>query len=328
MNALALVNGLRKGYPDAEITWITQVIPRELIGNHPSVSRFITYDRRMTLPQWRGFLKSLRSESYDLLLVPQVSAKASLISLAVRAPVKIGFNIARTRELNWLVTNRKIPARPAAHVLDQYMEFLDYLEIPMERPVWNITFTTAEQEWRDRWAARFDRPLVAFVPASSRPEKDWLPEHYATVIDRVETELECQPVIIGGPGRRESELTRRICSLTRCDPDVALEKPIRRTLLQISSVRTLVAPDTGPLHMAVALNIPTVGLYGYSNPDRCGPYYYRDLLVDAYHEPGAQRRPIRRKTKPGRMNTITPDQVFDRIRLALEQYEPGCQPRK
>lgn len=321
INALVLVNGLRKGYPDAEITWITQEIPRQLIADHPSVDRFIVFNRNMKPREWLSFLRTLRRKSYDMLLVPQVSAKASLIALGVNSPVKIGFNFARTRELNWIVTNRKIPPRPASHVLDQYMEFLDYLDIPVETPEWNITFTPAECAWRDVWASQFDKPLIGFVPASSNPEKDWTPEGYAAVIDRVYRELDMQPVIIGGPGKREAIMTRQICECSRTAPPVALETPVRNTLLQISAARVLIAPDTGPLHMGVALGIPTVGLYGYSNPDRCGPYYFRDLLVNAYHDPDESRQPVRRKTKAGRMAAITVDDVYSRIRRALERYK-------
>ena len=81
----------------------------------------------------------------------------------------------------------------------------------------------------------------------------------------------------------------------------------------------MVAPDTGPLHAAVALGTPTVGLYGYSNPRRCGPYRaYGDLLVDRFSEPGEED--ALRRTKPGRMARITADEVFDKVRLALERY--------
>ena len=67
------------------------------------------------------------------------------------------------------------------------------------------------------------------------------------------------------------------------EPVIALEKPIRKTMMQLAGSRIVVSPDTGPLHMAVALNTPTIGLYGYSNPKRCGPYRkYHDLLIDKY----------------------------------------------
>jgi len=81
----------------------------------------------------------------------------------------------------------------------------------------------------------------------------------------------------------------------------------------------VVAPDTGPLHAAVALGTPTVGLYGTTNPRRCGPYRaYGDLLVDRFSAPGEED--ALRRTRPGRMALITADEVFDKVRLALQRY--------
>jgi heptosyltransferase I len=128
-------------------------------------------------------------------------------------------------------------------------------------------------------------------------------------------------MIIGGPSAIEHAAASEICRLCRSKPIIALEKPIRHTLLQISGSRLVVSPDTGPLHMAVALNIPTVGLYGYSNPRRCGPYRkYQELLIDKYNDPGEENAPITRKTRPGRMQMITPDEVIGKIELGLKNY--------
>jgi heptosyltransferase I len=85
----------------------------------------------------------------------------------------------------------------------------------------------------------------------------------------------------------------------------------------------VVSPDTGPLHAAVAMNVPTIGLYGYTDPRRTGPYRYRDLLVDRYHEPDGERGPVRRTTRAGRVALITPDEVIAKVELALARYRPG-----
>ena len=91
--------------------------------------------------------------------------------------------------------------------------------------------------------------------------------------------------------------------------------------MQIAGSRLIVSPDTGPLHMAVALNVPTVGLYGYSDPSRCGPYRkYHDLLIDKFNDPGDEGTPVTRKTKPGRMECISAGEVIEKINLGLNKY--------
>lgn len=319
VHAMVLAAGLRSGYPGAHITWVTQDIPGSLVAGNPSIDRLITFKRCMTWRGWLQFRRRLKEDRYDLLIVPQVSAKAGILAWWIRSKIKLGFDLKRARELSWLVTNRKIPHQEPGHVLDQFMEFLDYLEIGHGRPEWNFHITDTEIEWRNGWRAQFTRPLCALVPASSNPEKDWKVERFAELADRVSAELNLQPVIVCGPGGRETAMAQAIQNLTHCKPPVASEKPLRNTLLQLSSARIVVAPDTGPLHLAVASGIPVVGLYGYSNPRRCGPYFFRDLVIDRFNDDPEQPEPITHRTKPGRMDSITVAEVMERIYLELSR---------
>jgi heptosyltransferase I len=83
----------------------------------------------------------------------------------------------------------------------------------------------------------------------------------------------------------------------------------------------IVSPDTGPLHMAVAMDVPTIGLYGFTDPRRCGPYgKFQDLLIDKYNDPGEENAPITRITRPGRMARITPEMVIEKIKQGLKAY--------
>jgi len=321
VHALGLINGLRKGYPDAHLSWIIQPLPYEMVKFQKNIDRFIIFDRNRGIPEWMKLMKQLRKESFDLLLIPHVSAKASVIAMGVRASVKIGFDLKRSREFHWLAANRHIPFRPMCHVQDQFFEFLDFLEIKDYPVEWNFIFTNEELTWRESFFQNIPRPVVSFVISSSNVEKDWSLEGYAAVMDHVDRVLNLQSMIIGGPSAAEQASALEVSRFCRAKPIIALEKPIRHTMLQISGSRMVVSPDTGPLHMAVALNIPTVGLYGYSNPRRCGPYRkYSELLIDKYNGPGEENAPITRETHPGRMQLIAPDEVIAKIELGLKNY--------
>jgi heptosyltransferase I len=321
VHALGLVNGLRKGFPDAHLTWVLQTLPCDMVKHQKNIDQFIVFDRKGDTRSWFNLFSRLRKESFDLLLLPQVSAKASIIALFARAKIRIGFDMKRSRELHWLAVNHRIPPRPMGHAQDQFFEFLDYLDIRDYAGEWNFTFTDSEIGWRESFFKQFKRPVISFVIASSAREKDWAPEKYAQVIDYVDQALNMQPMLIGGPSAIENEIASQICSLSRSTPFIALEKPIRNTMMQMSGSKMIVSPDTGPLHIAVALDIPTIGLYGYSNPRRCGPYRkYLDLLVDKYNAPGEENAPITRETRIGRMSMITPEEVIEKIKLGLEKY--------
>jgi len=320
VHALGLVNGLRKGYPDAQLTWVLQTLPYDMVKYQKNVDRFITFDRRAGIKAWLKLFKHLREDYYDLVILPQANAKVSMIALFLRSKYKLGFDFKRSRELQWLVTNQRIPSAPAGHVQDQFFEFLDYLEIKDYPIEWNFHFTKDELDWQKSFFKGLKRPVIGFVIASSNREKDWDLKKYSQVIDFVDKNLDLQPMLIGGPSDLEKYHADEIYRMCQKKPVIALEKPIRRTMLQIAGSKLIVSPDTGPLHMALSLNVPTIGLYGYSDPRRCGPYLkYHDLLIDKYNH-NNNNNPITRKTKPGRMETITPEEVIQKIELGLETY--------
>jgi heptosyltransferase I len=321
VHALAMVNGLRGGFPEAHITWVLHPLGHDVVCRQPVVDRFVVFPRHGGLAGWRRLAAELRAERYDLAITPQVSAKAGLITALLVAEVKLGFDWRRSRELHWWVTNHHVPHRPPGHVQDAYLEFLDWLELPRGEPRWDLVFTAEEIAWREAFYAGLGRSAVAFVVASSRPAKDWRPDAYARVMEHVHDVLGLQPLIVGGPSVRERDVTEAIVGRCRAPVVAALERPVRRTLLRLSGAAVVVAPDTGPLHAAVALGVPTVGLYGASDPRRCGPYQrFGDLLVDRYSEPGEREAPIRRTLRHGRMAAITPGDVIEKIELALARY--------
>lgn len=320
VHALAMVNALRHGYPDTHLTWVLQTIPYEMVKMQPGIDRFITFNRKGSPKEWRSLIRRLRQQSFDLVIAPQASAKVSLLTLLARARVKLGFDWRRSRELLYIATNQHIPPRPMRHVQDQFFEFIEYLGIENFPVQWDFQFNETERTWQQNFFADIKRPVIGFVIASAHPEKDWPPKFYAKVMDDLDKRLELQPMMIGGPSERERRIADEIFSLCRCHPITALEKPIRHTMLQLDGCRLVVSPDTGPLHIAVALGTPTIGLYGYSNPKRCGPYKFQDLLIDKYNKDETEGAPITRKTKPGRMRTIQPEDVMEKIEFGLAAY--------
>ncbi len=315
VHALAMVNGLRHGFPRAHITWILHPVPYEVVRHQPAVDRFIIFPRR---GGWGLLRRQLAGESFDLCLVPQVSLKASLVSVMVRARVKLGFDFRRSRELHYFFTNAHLPPRPAAHVFDQYLEFLEYLGIESYEPRWDLTLTPEERAAGAAFAAGLSGPALGLVVASSSRHKDWPPAAYARLADAAAARLGLVPVLLGGPGVREVAAAREIAASARTPVVLALDGPLRTTMIKLAHCRVVVAPDTGPLHLAVALGVPTVGLYAYSDPRRCGPVKFRELLVDHYNQPGDDpARPITRRTRRGAMASIAVDEVLARVEMAL-----------
>lgn len=315
VHVLPVLTALKRHQPSMRVTWILQPGPASLVRGHPAVDDIILFDRNRG---WRGFAdirRTLRARRFDLVLALQVYFKAGLITSFIDAPVKLGFDRVRARDANWLFTTHRIPPRAMGHVQDQYFEFAEWLGVPYEPVTWDLgPRGESERAWQREFLARFDRPIAPIVVATSKPQKDWLPERWAEVCDALWHDFGLQPVLVGGRSPREEHAERVILERTRVKPYSALGQGGLRGLVGIIDGAALVlSPDTGPLHMTVALDRPVVSLIGYSNPKRVGPYRkFRDLMIDAYGDPG-EDYPISMENRLDRMPRITVRQVLDKV---------------
>ena len=245
----------------------------------------------------------------------QVYFKAGVITGFTHAPVKLGFDLARARDFNWLFTTDRVHARAMQHVQDQYFEFTEWLGIAHEPVTWGLgPWNDAERTWQREFVARFDRPIAPIVVATSKAQKDWLPERWAQVCDALAGDFGLQPVLVGARSPRELHAERVILENARNKPVSALGQGGLRGLVGIFDAAALVlSPDTGPLHISVALDRPVVSLIGYSNPKRVGPYRkFRELMIDAYGEPG-EDYPVSMQNRRDRMPNISVNDVLERV---------------
>ncbi len=321
VHVLPVINALKRYAPAARITWVLQPGPATLVRGHRSVDEIILFDRSRG---WRGFAdvrRELAEREFDLVINLQVYFKAGIVTGFTRAPVKIGFDRARARDFNWLFTTERIPPHPVQHVQDQYLEFLTALNVPHEPAVWDLGPWEHERAWQREFQATLDRPAAAIVVATSKPQKDWPPERWAQVSDALYHDFELQPVLVGGRSPRELHAEEVIMAQARHAPTTELGSGLRKLVSILDASSLVLAPDTGPLHMAVALERPVVSLMGYTNPRRTGPYRrYHDLLIDAYGDPG-EDYPLSMENRPDRMGRITVRDVLDRVERWRSTYQ-------
>ncbi|MBL8980555.1 MAG: glycosyltransferase family 9 protein [Gemmatimonadetes bacterium] len=322
VHVLPVLHALKRHHPATRVSWVLQPGPATLVRGHPLVDDIVEFDRSKG---WRAFLdvrRALRERPVmDLVLGLQVYFKAGIVTSFTRAPIKLGFDRARARDANWLFTTHRIPPHPVGqHVQDQYFEFLHALGIPTEPPEWNLGPWEDERPWQREFVQSVGGPYAALVIATSKAEKDWMPERWARVCDALWSDFGLQPVLVGGRSPRELAAEAAIMAATSHRPISALGSGLRRLVAILDGAQLAIAPDTGPLHMAVALDRPVVSLIGYTNPKRTGPYRrFHDLIVDAYGDPG-EDYPISMENRPGRMPRITVEQVLARVQHWREHY--------
>lgn len=321
VHVLPVINALKRHSPATHVTWVLQPGPATLVRGHRSVDEIILFDRAKG---WRAFAdvrRALAEREFDLVINLQVYFKAGIVTSFTRAPVKLGFDRARARDFNWLFTTDRIPPHELQHVQDQYFEFLTAIGVPHEPVVWDLGPWGHERPAQREFLSRFERPAASIVVATSKPQKDWLPERWAEVADALRHDFGLEPVLVGGRSEREVHAEQVIRARAGTAPFSALGSGLRNLVGILDGSALVLAPDTGPLHMAVALDRPTISLMGYTNPKRTGPYRkFHDLIVDAYGEPG-EDYPISMENRLDRMPRITVRDVLDRVERWRTAYQ-------
>jgi heptosyltransferase I len=323
VHTLPVVTALKRHAPGARVTWILQPGPASLVRGHPAVDEVVVFDKALG---WRGYQavrRQLAGRRFALLLDLQVYFKAGLMTALVPADVKLGFDFTRARDLNWLFTTRRIPPHPVQHVQDQYFEFLAELGVPHEPVTWDLGPWPAERAAQARFTATLDRPAAVLAPGSSDPGREWLPERWVEVCAALDREHGLRPVLVGGRAPRELELEQVLAERLPGVVRSTLGAPLREMVGILDAAAVVLAVNSAPLHMAVALDRPVISLLGHWNPKRTGPYRrFGELWLDAYGDPG-EDYPVSQERRPDRMHRIAVADVLDKVRLWRERYGPG-----
>jgi heptosyltransferase I len=326
VHVLPIINALKRHDSANNITWLLNPAPATLVRGHPSIDQIIELPPRPTLPD----LLDLRRHHFDLVLDLQVALKAGLATAALSAPVKLGFDRARARDLNWLFTTRKIPPHPGRqHVQDQYFEFLDALSIPHGVVEWHLGPYPAERPAQQQFFSQFTRPIAALSIGATDPDREWLPDRWAAVADALSTTYGLHPVLVGAATPRAQQAAATIQSLSHHPVANALGSGLRPLVSILDGAALVISVDTATVHMSVALDRPVITLMSNADPRRTGPYRHsQDLIIDAYHDLGAPIPPEISWTRhPNRMPLITVDTVLSRLSHWHSTHSPNTRHR-
>lgn len=282
-HAAAMVTRIRQQWPDARITWVIGKLEYQLVRLIPDV-RFIIFDKKEKQAAVDKLKQAVKDEQFDALLMMQVALRANLASRVIPARRRIGFDWARSKELHWLFTNERVAPSRHAHVLDGFMDFADKLGVPALPSVsWDIPLEDSALQWAHQQQARLG-PFAIISAAASKAERNWLPERYAAIADKL-CGKGLKVVLCGGPADIDRSLADDIQQHANCEVvDFVGQTSLHQMAALLKCASVVIAPDTGPAHIAAAMGTPVVGLYAHSNPRRTGPYHNLNFVASVYDE--------------------------------------------
>ncbi|MFK7730659.1 MAG: glycosyltransferase family 9 protein [Pseudomonadales bacterium] len=325
-NIVPVVRAMQQQWPDCAITWVIGTGEYQLMQYLQGVE-FITFDKRSGASGLLEFRQKMQGRHFDALFHMQAALRASVLSLFIKAPVRLGFDRQRAVDYQWLFSNHKIASQENAHVLDGFLAFLSAAGVN-DAPL-NWQFDVPDSIGDSVLEQLPDAHAFVVINACSSVRKNnwrnWPVESYKPVIDYLQ-KRGFTVVLTGGPADSE----RRIAQQINAQHDGTLINLCGQTTLGelyavLSRARLLIAPDTGPAHMANLAATPVIGLYASSNPLRTGPYRFQECAANAYPQAlhtymGKNIEQVKwgqRVRHPNVMKLITPEDVIAKVEQVL-----------
>ena len=318
---LPAVSSVRAAYPGAHLAILAKRPVTEIYRLFSAANEIIPYDAKFDTPLGVFRLaNALRKRKFDAAVLLQNAIEAAIMSTAAGIRIRAGYN-ADGR--GFLLTHpvRRTEEIFKVHQIDYYLEMVKSLGCaPVDHAMHLETFISpaAAQEVADKYLPDEDRGFIGLAPgAAYGPAKRWLPERFAAVADRLGADLNAQAILFGSRADRETtdEVQKHA---NRAMVNLAGTSSLRETIHLISRCRVFVSNDSGLMHVAGALNIPTVAIFGSTNPVTTSPPGERTMLV---RKP-VECSPCLKKICPTDfrcMTSITADDVYEAAHRLLEK---------
>jgi lipopolysaccharide heptosyltransferase II len=276
------LRALKNAYPSALISILVNPLVEGLMRRNPYVDEVIVYDKRGEQKGLRNLLSmasALREEGFDMaVLFHPNSVRSALLAFLARIPVRVGTTVSK----RGIFLTEGIPDDFNIHEVERYLRIarlagaaedsgrLEFWHGPAERSYAQFKFMQFGIRPRDF--------VVGINPSTTWPSKAWAPENFAALADRLAEEMKARIIITGSSD--DVGLTGKIEGMMRAD---VINLAGKTDIFQLGAVIELcdlfVSCDSGPMHIAAAVNTSTVALFGPTSPARHRPYGKRHFVI-------------------------------------------------
>ncbi len=282
-HVIPVVLSLQEQVPGIRITWVIGKIEAKLIGDLPGVE-FILFDKKAGRKGYAQLRQQMKGRRFDALLHMQVAFRANLAAACIPAKIRVGYDKARSKDLHSLFINRRIAAAPQQHVRDCLASFLVPLGLEAAPPRWQIPLGEDDHAFAHQHLAT-DRRNLVISPCASHTLRNWPAERYAQLADYAIRQHGMKVILVGSPAPFEAEYCAAIESaMTEKAHNICGRDTLKQLTALMTHADLVVAPDTGPAHIASAVGTDVLGLFAASNPNRSGPYNSLQWCVNRYPE--------------------------------------------
>lgn len=279
---LPLVRELRRRFAVKKLTLLCTPTSRELLQDHPAIDEIIVDDKRNADRGPAGLLRKallLRSCGFTAAVTPHKSLRSALLLAWAGIPHRIGFRQSR----GWFLFHHLANRDPVRHDVERNLSVLEAVGVNVNHCERTLDFPLSApvQAAVDRKLAGLgvngNKPIIGINPGSVWPTKRWSAAGFGELIKKLHEKFDCQVLLFGGA--EDAEVVRTVQD--RCGAGaVSLvgHVGLRELGAAISRCAAFVTNDSGPMHIAVALGVPTVAIF-CATTRGLGFYPYTDKAI-------------------------------------------------
>ena len=281
LHAFPAVTAIRRRFPEAHLAWLVDYRAADVVAMSPDVDEIIALGApreggafgRPTFAEHLGALREVRAHRFDVVVDMQGLLKSGAFTYLSGAGVRIGFGDARIG--NRWATNVKLSSlQPRLHATEAYCAFATVLGAEPRRHEFRMCVPDADARASEQLLAQegvaADAAMAAIVPGSAWPSKRWPPEHFAELSACLGTQHGMRVIVLGY--RDDAEAADLI--VDRCSQDAASlagKTTLGQAIAVAARCKLVVGGDTGLVQVAAAMGVPTVAIYGPTDPSLTGP---------------------------------------------------------
>ncbi len=289
VHTLPVLVALRARFPDATIDWLVETRFRDVLLSIPELDELVEVDtlgwrKRLFSPgTWKEIAASareIRRRSYDVVLDLQGTIKSSVAARLAKSNRHIGFarSALKERSAALLYSEHVSVNGEPHHVIDRHLRLLSALDIETEERAFPLVVPDEMEEESQRTLTSLAlTDYVILNPGGGWVPKRWAPEKFGALAAAIAKEWKLPTLVIWGPG--EEELAQRIVDTSEGSAKLAPATGIRGVIPYIRRARLFVSGDTGPMHLASAVGVPVVGIFGPTDAARNGPFGPNDAVI-------------------------------------------------
>lgn len=323
VHSLPVLTALRRRYPHAHLTWVVNRAYAPLLRGHEDLDAILPFDRGAgragALAAALGFgrfLSRLRRERFDLVIDLQGLLRTGLMALATGAPRRVGLASAREGS-RWCCTDL-VADGGGLHAVERYLLVARALGTGDAPVRFRVPVAEPARQWALDALRGCPRPWLALGVGSRWMTKRWPPEHFARLARRALDRFGGSVLFVGGADERA--LARRAAAgLGGAVRDFTGSTTLPQLAALLSLADAMIANDTGPLHLAVALGRPVVAPYTCTQIRRTGPYGARGgAVATSVWCAGSLRKHCERLEC---MSELTPDRLWPVLEGVLTTWQ-------